>query len=340
MPADDRAARGDGVTRLDHPAAEVAVEEIGAGRRRIVVRPLDGSMFVPIRECDTVYSLELIARVLEVKGPAYLCDEILRDESPGYVQKQFQHDVFSYLDQGSFAGRRLLDFGCGAGASTMILSRLFPDTAIVGIELEPSLLRLASARAEFYGCRNVVLHQSPAPDQLPDDLGRFDFVMMSAVYEHLLPDERAVLLRALWALLEPGGVLFLNQTPYRYFPVEFHSTSGLPFINYLPAFLAGPYARRFSIRKLQGQSWTELLRGGLRGGSVREIVALLGPGGKPVLLEPSRLGVEDRIDLWYAKVATTRYRGLKRVYRGCAKLFKRATGIVVLPVLSLAIRKG
>ena len=37
----------------------------------------------------------------------------------------------------------------------------------------------------------------------------------------------------IWAHLKSGGVLFLNQTPHRYFPVEHHTTN-LPMINYFP----------------------------------------------------------------------------------------------------------
>jgi len=46
----------------------------------------------------------------------------------------------------------------------------------------------------------------------------------------------------LWSLLRPGGVLFVNQTPYRWRPLEYHITS-LPFVNYLPAFAAMRVAR-------------------------------------------------------------------------------------------------
>jgi hypothetical protein len=37
----------------------------------------------------------------------------------------------------------------------------------------------------------------------------------------------------LWRQLRLGGILFLNQTPHRYYPLE-HHTTGLPLLNYLP----------------------------------------------------------------------------------------------------------
>jgi hypothetical protein len=74
---------------------------------------------------------------------------------------------------------------------------------------------------------------SPDANSLPPEIGTFDFVMLSAVYEHLLPEERRRVMPWIWSKLKPGGTLFINQTPYRYFPYE-HHTTGLWFINYLP----------------------------------------------------------------------------------------------------------
>jgi hypothetical protein len=70
-------------------------------------------------------------------------------------------------------------------------------------------------------------------DQLPAQIGQFDFVMLSAVYEHLLPGERTVVMPLLWSVMKEGAAIFINQTPYRYFPFEHHST-GLWLINYVP----------------------------------------------------------------------------------------------------------
>jgi SAM-dependent methyltransferase len=232
---------------------------------------------MPVQSCVTAYPEEMIQRILELKDPTYLCDEILREESPDYVQRALYFDLLSYCDPQDFAGRRLLDFGCGAGASTMILARMFPQSCIVGIELEERLLSIAKLRARHYGYDNVELLLSPSPQSLPDDLGTFDFVVLSAVYEHLLPAERCAVLRQIWDSLRVGGTLFLNQTPSRYFPVETHTT-GLPLINYLPDRLALLYARSASKAKLGSSDWDELLRRGIRGGSVREIMGLLSGG--------------------------------------------------------------
>ena len=219
---------------------------------------------------------------------------------------------------------------------------MLPCPELVGVELDPDLLAIAKSRAAYYGYDNVKFLSSPSSDQLPEGIGKFDFVILSAVYEHLLPDEREMLLPKLWNLLNSGGILFLNQTPFRYFPIESHTTSGLPFINYLPDGLACILAKRCSKRNLQNDTWQELLRKGIRGGNLREINRILACcSGKPILMEPSRLGVNGkRVDLWYSQAQHAKFRTARNLYFHAAKVFSKATGMVMLPYLSLALKKG
>lgn len=137
-------------------------------------------------------------------------------------------------------GKRLLDFGCGSGASTMIMARALPKCQIYGVELEPKPLALA-LRATHYRCDNLTLLQSPSPDALPPEIQQVDYILLSAVYRHLLQSNARACFDKCGKLLAPGGVLFINQTPDDRFPLETHTTS-LPFINYLPDNLAGAFA--------------------------------------------------------------------------------------------------
>lgn len=327
---------------LSHADADILVQGISENKSRITVKLGRKDIFMPSGTCVTSYPRELIEKILSIRGPAYLCDEIMRDESPEYVQKNLNYDVFSYIDKEQFQDTAVLDFGCGSGASTMILSRMLPETRIVGVELNPRLLEIALARSEFYKTGNrVSFFLSPNENSLPEDIGRFDFIFLSAVYEHLLPRERKAILPLLWSRLKPVGILFINQTPYRWFPVETHTTSGLVFINYMPDSIAFPYARRFSKRKLSNYSWPGLLRGGIRGGSAREIVKILkNQRGNPVLLSPNQNGLTDRIDLWFASLNKSRHILVKKFLFQAFKLIKASTGQTLLPVLSLAIAKG
>jgi 2-polyprenyl-3-methyl-5-hydroxy-6-metoxy-1,4-benzoquinol methylase len=330
-------------TTLKHEQAEIVIESSSVdNRKRIRVHSISKDLFVPITTCETSYPLELIEEIFKVTGPAYLCDEIMREESLGYVQLTLHYDLLSYIDQDQFSGKRILDFGCGSGASSMILRRMFPDAEIVGVELEEKLLAIARARARYYEVDGEVKFlTSRDENNLPDGIGEFDYIIMSAVYEHLLPAERINLLPLLWGHLKWDGILFLNQTPYRWFPVEIHTTSGLPLINYLPDPVALVYARYFSRRKLQKNDWDSMLRNGIRGASVREILDILNRSdAHPVLLEPTKQGVKDRVDLWYAKYRESKNPVMIKILYYFFKTVKTITGLTMVHNLSLAIKKS
>ncbi len=157
----------------------------------------------------------------------------------------------------------------------MILARIFPQTQNVGIELEDRLRAIAKLRARHYKYENAQSLLSPNADELPPALGKFDFVVRSAVFEHLLPSEHKPLVRQIWELLNPGGTLFLNQTPNRCFPVETHTT-GLPLINYMPDRLAFKYARLPRETESAMGTGAGKLRNGIRGATIREIVTIAG----------------------------------------------------------------
>lgn len=327
--------------------AEVTITELGDGRRRITVKAAGFQLSEADRSIETRYPVELIDTIFRLKGPRYATDEIRRDEDPLYTQACLETDILAYVPREAFRQKRMLDFGCGAGASTLVLARLFPESEIAGIELDEKLLSVAHARAAFYGYDNLSFHCSPNSKTLPSEMGEFDYVILSAVFEHLLPDERQQVLGQIWSLLKPGGIFFLNQTPNRWFPFEGHTTQ-LPLMNYLPDKAAGTYARRFSKMVSSEATWTQLLRRGIRGGSVREILGILKGAQsrfRPVLLTPQQAGFQDRIDLWYAGYAVSiakkypRVKVLQLAIKYLAKVIYKVSGVVFLPTISLAIQK-
>jgi len=166
--------------------------------------------------------------------------------------------------------------------------------------------------------------------------------MFSAVYEHLLPDERRALMPRLGALLKPGGVLFVNQTSHRWVPYEHHSTELLG-INYLPDRLTHWYARNFARVNPElnrSTDWNTQLRGRLRGGTERGIIAGLTADSQSrgVILQPSAGGLRDRADYWLAGTSQ-RLRPLKQgiasIFRICHRLFDTIPALNV----DVAIRK-
>ncbi len=325
---------------LAHPEGSVTVTELDDGRREIVATAHDPDLFISEKRWVTNYDLDLIEHILRVKGVAYLNDEIKREEDPEYLKGAFEMNVFHFKGPETFAGKRVLDFGCGSGASTIVLSRMMPDAELVGIDLSADNISIAEHRARFYGMDHLKFHASTTPDHLSSDLGSFDYIILSAVYEHLLPDERNSLIPDIWNALRPHSILFINQTPNRYFPFEGHTTN-LPLINFLPDNWAGALARRFSSRNLEKDDWETLLRKGIRGGSVRELNRMFMPlDGVPIYLEPNHPKAKDLVDLWFLHSASKRFRFLKRLVYLALKGIKLLTGITCLPTLTLAIYKS
>src|SRR5882672_3226391 len=306
------------------------VERRADGRHHIAVEPDQGCGGAAM-SWTTTYPPELILEIHATKH-AYVCDEIRREEDPLYVERAIRHEVLGYVDAEAFRGKRILDFGCGAGASTLVMSRLFPPCEIVGVELEQRLLHLARLRADHLGRSTLKFFLSPSGTALPAGLGEFDYIVLSAVYEHLLPEERRSLLPRIWSHLKPGGVLFINQTPHRYSPIEMHTT-GLPLINYLPDALAFALTQRFCKRLNGDEDWPAMLRAGIRGATIGEILHVL--GGDAALVKPKQ---GDQIDLWHGKLSR-RYGWLKRSIWAALKALKPIAGIHLVPELTLAIRK-
>lgn len=315
------------------------IRELGDGRRRISVDAPGEQLPVTVREWATRYPLELIEHVLEVEGIARFCEEIARDESDTYLALYLHHTILSYLPPEAFAGKRLLDFGCGGGASTMVLARMFPQTEIVGVDIDAKMIELARHRARWAGTESLRFEPSE-PCSLPSGLGTFDFIVLSAVWEHLLPEERSLLVPRLWRTLHDGGVLFLNQTPHRWYPIE-HHTTGLPLLNYAPAPLARWAANRLSARLPGAESWEQLLRRGIRGGTAREVMRVLGRSGDgcPRLLEPARLGAEHPVDIWYAYSQRLAPMPIKAAMRRVFKIVSRLSGGTFAPGLDIAVEK-
>jgi SAM-dependent methyltransferase len=336
MTSDARAER-----RLEHPTTGwLSLSPRPEGRWLVTAHPEPG-LFCPRYEIETSYPPELIEALLPRKGAAYLVDEVARDEDPGYTAGTLLPDILSYVDPEFFRGKTVLDFGCGLGASTCILGRALPEARIVGIDLNQWLLDGATQRARHHGLKHVTFLRSPAEDALPPELPPIDHVVLSAVYEHMLPHERAPMLERVWRVMKPGGVLFLDQTPHRWFPIDVHTTY-LPLINYLPDGLAYAYARKCSKLVGPNHDWPALLRDGIRGATQGEILGILRRigDGVPVLLKPERQGARDIVDVWFNGTTLKRWPRGRTAVRFGAKVLRALTGIEMVPYLALAIRKN
>ena len=84
-----------------------------------------------------------------------------------------------------------------------------------GFEHDPRSLDLDATAAHALKLSQRGLAHLPRLQVTSPDLGTFDVIMFSAVYEHLLPEERRSVLPQIWGALRPGSALCVNQTPHR-----------------------------------------------------------------------------------------------------------------------------
>ncbi|MDT0300908.1 class I SAM-dependent methyltransferase [Streptomonospora wellingtoniae] len=104
-------------------------------------------------------------------------------------------------------GLRVLDLGCGTGASTAALARAFPRAEIIGVDASDGML--ARARAKRWGPRVRFVH-ARAEDLAAGDLGGPADAVFAAYLLRNCPDPDAAL-AALRDLLKPGGRIVLHE---------------------------------------------------------------------------------------------------------------------------------
>ena len=112
------------------------------------------------------------------------------------------------LEQAALApGFRALDIGCGTGSLTLLLRKLHPGVAVVGLDPDPKALAITTRKAERAGLA-LQLDQGFS-DRLPYPDASFDRVFSSLMFHHLQSEEKAATLREVRRVLKPGGSLHL-----------------------------------------------------------------------------------------------------------------------------------
>jgi 2-polyprenyl-3-methyl-5-hydroxy-6-metoxy-1,4-benzoquinol methylase len=290
---------------------------------------------------DSFYGEKVAKALLDMGGVDRLISELTREEGHSGLELGLKYYTLSFLPDEDFVGKRLLDFGCGCGASTFALSRIFPNSHILGLDRLADCVEVCNLKKEQLNLNRVSFVTSNSDDQLPAALGRVDYCILCGVYEHLLPPERKSLLHAIWNMLPVGGVLFIAQTPNRYSPIVTHVTR-IPMVNFLPDRLAF-HVGHWAMKKQYGidADWERLLRGGFRGGTSNEIERILKETeAGPIFIQPNRLGVRDPIDIWSLTKDSSNLGLLKQVAGKFCRVFKSLTGITIAPYINLAIRKS
>lgn len=144
-----------------------------------------------------------LAVAFDAGAPAY---DVLVDRNPGY------HDHLRLSARrlgitGDGAGLRLLDVGCGTGASTAALLSVAPRAEIVGVDAAAAMLTRARTKP---WPDTVRFTHSPVEDLADADVhGPFDAIFAAYLVRNLADPDAT--LHALRDLLRPGGTLAVHD---------------------------------------------------------------------------------------------------------------------------------
>jgi SAM-dependent methyltransferase len=106
----------------------------------------------------------------------------------------------------------VLDAGCGEGLFTQEIAQRYPDTQVVGFDVDQQAVAVAAQRCASQPNVRLSVHdiRQPIVGAVPG-AGRFDLAVVWLVLPYL-PDRRTVLAN-LAATLRPDGVLLLGNVP-------------------------------------------------------------------------------------------------------------------------------
>lgn len=126
--------------------------------------------------------------------------------NPGY-HRHLRLSVRRLGLAGGGAGLRILDLGCGTGASTAALARVLPRAEITGIDASAGMLAEAAAKP---WPPNVRFRRARAEELTPEDVGGPADALFAGYLLRNCPDTDAAL-AAMRGLLRPGGRLALHE---------------------------------------------------------------------------------------------------------------------------------
>ncbi|MFF9687067.1 class I SAM-dependent methyltransferase [Streptomyces sp. NPDC014623] len=126
--------------------------------------------------------------------------------SPGYRSDLLRSAHRLRLPRGG-RGLRVLDLGCGTGASTRALLRAAPCARITAVDASAGMLE--RARAKRWPSNVRFLHRSAEELPTTDDDGSYDAVFAAYLFRNVA--EPGEVLRTVRALLRPGGRLLAHE---------------------------------------------------------------------------------------------------------------------------------
>jgi SAM-dependent methyltransferase len=127
---------------------------------------------------------------------------------------------------GDLFPKRVLDFGCGTGATTVVLA--MHCSQVVAFDIDQRSIAACEKRLiEHHLIDKVDLLWAVDFESMVEKVGTFDFILLNGVIEHIPLSKiglRKKILQMLFDILNSKGVLYINKTPNRLWPIDRHTT--------------------------------------------------------------------------------------------------------------------
>lgn len=101
--------------------------------------------------------------------------------------------------------RRILEIGCGIGATSWRMARAWPNAEVIGADVSPRSIEVAKT---CFRLPNLSYYSGLVEPRTFE--GTFDFIVMMDVYEHIAVSDRPALHEAFRSLLGPDSRAFFS----------------------------------------------------------------------------------------------------------------------------------
>ena len=129
----------------------------------------------------------------------------------------------AYTGEQMFAGKEVLDMGCGAGGKSLYYASLGAKS-VTGVEIVEHYKAEAESLAAELGLSDKFRFVCASALELPFPDGSFDTIIMNDFFEHVSEPEKA--LKEALRLLRPDGRIFVNFPPY-WHPTGYHMSDAI-----------------------------------------------------------------------------------------------------------------
>lgn len=123
----------------------------------------------------------------------------------GFLSPGGTKEVDLVLEGLNLKGLNILDIGCGCGGAAFHLIREHGASSVVGIDIEPLVIKRASELAQNYHLTDKARFEVVTPGPLPFPDGQFDMVFSKDAFLHI-PDKES-LMADVARVLKPAGMI-------------------------------------------------------------------------------------------------------------------------------------